>query len=351
MKEYQILLNEKTFSQIKSYFELLKWNKSRPGERLKKAISDLDLNSIKIEDFIKLLINTKKTRIFAESEVIGDGSDWNETELSILGDINISVPVTVYDNGLHANPAVHTEPFGATLIYVPGALLENMRGGKPADWDEVVSDNRLDLEKFYELYERRLFAPFMYINDVAKKNNELALVTVPGLGCGQFAGKFSGLLGSCLRDVLISFLKKHSELFSCIKVVYFDPYDECSDERIKIDHISFFTRPLLKGNQHKPQLCRPVEYEDECDDFSRCRLFSLVAWDHVSWPGNDFYAGTRATDDGVKAAATDSMFRITGVEGVYDFENFMYSPPIGFETWEDVVLGKGIEIEGKLLVF
>ena len=36
-------------------------------------------------------------------------------------------------------------------------------------------------------------------------------------------------------------------------------------------------------------------------------LFSVVAWDHVSWPGNDFYAGQRKTDDGVKAAATTAM--------------------------------------------
>jgi len=40
-------------------------------------------------------------------------------------------------------------------------------------------------------------------------------------------------------------------------------------------------------------------------------------WDHVSWPGNDFYGGSRSTDDGVKAAATDSMAALTGVEGRY----------------------------------
>jgi hypothetical protein len=228
-----------------------------------------------------------------------------------------------------------------------------MKGGVPADWDEVVFGDRLDLEKYYELYERRLFAPFMHINDIAKKNNEFALVTVPGLGCGQFAGKFSGMLGNYLRDMLIVFLKKHSDLFSCIRVVYFDPYDECSNERIEIDHISFMVRPLLKDNKHKPQLCRPVDYEDEGDDFSRCSLFSLVAWDHVSWPGNDFYAGARFTDDGVKAAATDSMFRITGIEGGYDIERKVYLPPVGFETWENVVIENGIEIEvdGNLVVF
>ena len=330
MKEYQVLLNEKTFSQIKSYLKLLRSNKSVPGARLKKAISDFDLSSIKIEEFIKLLLNTKKPQIFAESAVIGDGTDWNETELSILGDISISVPVTVYDNGLHVNPGVHTEPFESTLIYTPGALLENRQGNKPADWDEVVSDSKLDLNGFFELYERRLFAPFVYINEVSKKNNEVALITVPGLGCGQFAGKFKGALGSCLRDVIVSFVKKYSDLFSLITVVYFDPYSECYNERIEIDHVTVLVRPLLRDNQDKPQLCKPVDYEDDGDDFSKCRLFSFVAWDHVSWPGNDFYIGTRFTDDGVKAAATDSMFRITGVEGFYDVKKNEYLPPVEF---------------------
>ena len=46
-----------------------------------------------------------------------------------------------------------------------------------------------------------------------------------------------------------------------------------------------------------------------------CELYSMVAWDHVSRPGNDFFGGARATDDGVKAAATDSMRTLTGIAG------------------------------------
>ena len=54
------------------------------------------------------------------------------------------------------------------------------------------------------------------------------------------------------------------------------------------------------------------------NDFNDMDLYIVVAWDHVSWPGNDFYIGARATDDGVKAAATDVMFKMTGIEGSYD---------------------------------
>jgi hypothetical protein len=66
-------------------------------------------------------------------------------------------------------------------------------------------------------------------------------------------------------------------------------------------------------------------------------LFSFVAWDHVSWPGNDFYLGSRVTDDGVKAAATNSMQIITGIEGFYDIAENCYLPPRTFDTWFKVV--------------
>lgn len=96
-------------------------------------------------------------------------------------------------------------------------------------------------------------------------------------------------------------------------------------------------RPLTKGNEEKPQLCRPESHQDSGDDFSACELVSIVAWDHVSWPGNDFYIGSRATDDGVKAAATDSMKALTGIGGVYDTYANEYRPPEEYRNWEDAV--------------
>jgi hypothetical protein len=68
----------------------------------------------------------------------------------------------------------------------------------------------------------------------------------------------------------------------------------------------------------RPQLSRPGTHADDDDDrrgLDGCRLFSFVAWDHVSRPGNDFYGGARATDDGVKAAATNAMEVMTGGDG------------------------------------
>ena len=98
------------------------------------------------------------------------------------------------------------------------------------------------------------------------------------------------------------------------------PFSECSNAQLEIHGISLKVRPLLQGNLAKSQLCPPQAYAEVGDDFTGCLLFSMVAWDHVSWPGNDFFAGSRCTDDGVKAAATNSMAVLTGIEGRYDAE-------------------------------
>lgn len=162
------------------------------------------------------------------------------------------------------------------------------------------------------------------------------MLTIPGLGCGQFAGPFAGQLGVELQSVLERLLEKHGRTFPHIKTIFFGPYSECSNARLEIHGIPLMVRPLLQGNHDKPQLCHPTAYQELDDDFSDCILFSVVAWDHVSWPGNDFFAGSRCTDDGVKAAATDSMKAATGIEGRYDTGREAYPPPAPYRTWENV---------------
>ncbi len=345
MQRYKVLMHSHTFQSAKSYLHALQFETSSPGAILHRLLKNIDLPNLSIVPFVELLLQTKEPQIFAESAVIGDGSDWNLTELSILGDIGFAVPVIVFDNGLHHSPEIHSAPFSATLLYIPGALLQNGRGYMPADWKEVTKDGSLVFESYYNLYQRRLLPSFLYANELAGSRNTQAIITIPGLGCGLFAGIFKGQLGAELKKVLIDFMNQFSHRFPNIRAVYFDPYQECNNERYEINHISLFVRPLTKGNQHKPQLCRPQVYEDPGDNFSHCELFSFVAWDHVSWPGNDFYIGSRATDDGVKAAATNSMAVMTEIEGHYDGQTNTYNPPKPFGDWGDAVQQRGVQLK------
>jgi hypothetical protein len=331
------------------YLQCLRAGKGQAGGRLQSRLKGAALQGMTELDLVGNLFDTKKPQIFAESAVGGDGSDWNLTELGLLGDLSVAVPVTIFDDGNHYAPTRHATPFPGTLVFTPGALLRNGLGHTPADWNEVTGpDGQLSPEGYYGLYRRRLFPVFRYVNQRAAGPRS-AFLTIPGLGCGQFAGRFRGQLGTQLEAVLQKFLTEYGPSFPNLRAVYFDPYNEGKNARHEIHGISLLVRPLTApGNPGKSQLCRPADYAEAADDFSGCALFSMVAWDHVSWPGNDFYTGSRATDDGVKAAATSSMFVLTGVEGSYDAECGKYQPPEPYRYWEEVV-AEGVRKRGLRL--
>ena len=337
------MLHRKAWAKLIAYQENLV-SGGEAGAYLSEQLSDKNLSKLPIESFLEVLIRTKRPQFFAESALSGGGSDWNPQELSILGDISIGLPVRVFDNGRHKSPEVHQEPFNANLIYTPGALLENGRGQTPADRDEIVRNDEIDPVAYNRLYERRLLPALKFANETAMQKGGQAFITIPGLGCGQFAGVFYHKLGPYLKDAIKTILEAHGPKLPHLKAVYYDPYRECENERHLIHGINFLVRPLTKGNETKPQLCSPVAYQEPGDDFSGCALTSIVAWDHVSWPGNDFYIGTRSTDDGVKAAATNSMYGMTGIQGSYDPICKQYRPPAGFSNWNAVILQKGIQL-------
>lgn len=335
---YAIIVPEETEARAADYVRALRGDQTEQGALLRRRIQSADLQAMTAHELLGSLFDTKLPQIYAESEVVGDGSDWSLTELGLLGDISVAVPATIFDNGDHGAPIPHEPPFAGTLIFTPGALLRNGRGHTPADWSETTaSGGELSTQGYESLYRRRLLPVFRYINQHAARPRSV-FVTMPGLGCGQFAGPFRGQLGRRLQAVLESFLTEHGDSFPNLKAVYFDPYSECENSRREIHGISLMVRPLTApGNRGKSQLCRPATYAEQSDDFSGCALYSIVAWDHVSWPGNDFFIGSRATDDGVKAAATSSMSVLTGVAGEYHRAGGKYQPPGPFRNWEAVV--------------
>ncbi len=353
MRNYAILMHSDILTRAVNYHESLKAG-AAPGAFLKKQLEGKDVAGLSIEAFVEKLLQTKKPMIFAESAVVGDGSDWTSEELSLLGFISIATPVMIFDNGLHANPKVHAQPFAGTLLFSAGALLgTGAKGRSPADWDAVVTNNKIDAEAFYRFYEKRLLPVFLYADRVAAVKGRKAFITVPGLGCGMFAGPFVGRLGAELQRVLHRFLHEHGAAFRNIKALFYGPYNECENARHELHGISYLVRPFLRGNDTRPQLCHPTAYAEDGDDFSDCEFFSIVAWDHVSWPGNDYYGGSRSTDDGVKAAATSSMQSMTGFEGHYDARKFCYLPPAGYLSWHEVVTRNHLRLEaaGRLQVF
>ena len=339
----QILIPDATRKALSAYRCALVEGNAIPGKRVLSNLEAVDEETLTGAALLSALLQSKKPLIFAESAVAGDGSDWNAIELQLLSDVSVAMDVTIFDDGWHSSPEVHSQPFEGTLIFTPGALLRASGRSIPADWEEVVRDDgTLDDDAYDALYLRRLLPAFQHIEAHGKASGRPGLLTIPGLGCGQFAGRFHGQLGAALERALVNFLERHGADFPHLKAVYYDPYSECRPSRREIHGIPFLVRPLLDASGGKPQLCAPPAYQEAGDDFSNCRLFSIVAWDHVSWPGNDFFGGSRATDDGVKAAATNSMEVLTGVAGSYSAERSAYLPPPPFGTWTEVIAEKRI---------
>lgn len=349
--DYTVILHPETEANMVAYRDHLRSKGIHSaGARLARRLAGS--GEIEVATLIRCILNTKLPMIFAESEVRGDGSDWTARELSLLGDIGIATDVTIFDDGRHSRPRMHDQPFKGHLLFVPGALLRCDSGGVPADREAVVRDRQIDQQAYEQLYERRLLPLLLHADTKAAASGTLALVTIPGLGCGQFAGPFKGTVGEHLRNALIALLEQYGRLLPNIAAIYYDPYSECRNERHRFGDLSFLVRPLTGGNEGKPQLCHPQVYAEEGDDFGGCTLFSFVAWDHVSWPGNDFFGGSRSTDDGVKAAASSSMLAMTGIAGNYDTASNCYLPPAGFSDWGHVIrkLDLRLEVEGRLKV-
>ncbi|WP_143741882.1 hypothetical protein [Thiorhodovibrio frisius] len=343
---YQWLLHAEAAQALAAYREhLAAQGPTRAGGYLRAELGGDAAAALSDREFLQRLVNTKRPQYFAESAVYGDGRDWNATELSLLGDLGLAVPVQVFDDGRHQSPEIHDQPLFATLLFIPGALLRNGRGCRPADWDAVTRDNAIDPVGYNALYERRLLPLLEYADADAAKRGQAAVVTLPGLGCGQFAGPFAGSLGARLQEALVALLQRHAAKLKHIKLVYYDPYIECTNQQVEFASLSLRVRPFLQGNADKPQLCAPERYAEPGDDFSQCRLYSVVAWDPVSWPGNDFWAGVRVTDDGVKAAATDLMSVITGISGQYDRRHHSYQAPPPYPNWEALVQDQGIRLQ------
>ena len=335
-----LLIPDDTRERLAEYERALRLGIAKPGKRVAASWTAG-------ADLLTGLMRSKMPQIFAESAVTGDGSDWNLIELGLLGDISVAMEVTAFDDGRHSQALVHTETMDAALVFVPGALLRCGGPSQPADWGEIVEkvegENRIKADAYDALFARRLLPGFRWIEELAKARRQQALVTLPGLGCGQFAGPFRGRLGVELERALRRCLDLYGWELPHIRAVIFDPYDECQPARALHGGIDFRVRPLTMGGH--PQLSLPgVHADDESDrkELADCFLFSFVAWDHVSWPGNDFFGGSRCTDDGVKAAATSSMAAVTGINGRYCEKRAAYLPPEPHSTWGALVESLGI---------
>lgn len=383
---YNFVLNEETVNKAQKYKKDIEERKATPGKFLRALIiknSSQDtgttfkqknsfaaeqgyispyfvnetLKTIDLETFIELIIQTKVPCVFAESQPHLDGNDWNSEETSILGDIGFHAQVTVYGDGKWGGSVNHESPFEGHLLFVPGALLKSS-GQRTADMEEVDPENKkvhVDDEKFYNLYRRRLLPQLLEANKIAADEGKKAFVTLPGIGAGAFAGNYQKeQLQKKLKVALERILKENAGNLTNIAGIYYDPFDDTPAAEKKFEGISFIVnstnQPGTRGAIS--QLQHPRKYGEE---FKDCIFFSIVGWDHFSWPGNDLYGGSPWTDDGAKAAATSLMQVVTGIEGEYvkdhRYKSFTGGVFVTKENktakWQDSVVKNSVKLKTK----
>jgi len=383
-KDYKVTLNQETLSKIKLYLTKIKEHKEELskilGGRLLNEITNKAkgkgekiedcLKSLNEDDFLNLLLNTKKPKSFAEQATIHtltkiktEISDakkepgWNIDEVDILENIAICVPVTIYDDGGHKGQQVHKEPFQGELLYIPGPVFKGEAAPNLKSYKEIVSNGKFQEDKFVKIMKERLMPVFLHANEAATADNP-AFITIPGISCGLFGGKFSNSgskeIPKALNKAIKELLSENHSSLSNIACVHLDTYAQGSlgeDEDLagkKFGNITYRTQELEKntsgdGKNRRQQLDHPKNFDKK---FSRCKLFSVVAADALSWPGNDMNIGSRETDEGVKTGATNAMSVMTGIQGEYKpkKKSGEYELKDG-ETAKIVIDCKGIRIE------
>lgn len=198
--KYVIVMSEQVYNEAERYKMNITECKRKAGWYLENVYKEIP--SLKIANtlsFIEMLLRTKKPTIFAESAIQGDLTDWNQTELEILSDIGVAVPVTIYDDGRHGQKSSFETPFSGYLLYISGALLAGK--GMIADLPRVTGSDRktISLTRYEALYQKRLIPMLFFANETAQKDGKQAVITIPGLGCGCFAGSYKGQLDLCVN--------------------------------------------------------------------------------------------------------------------------------------------------------
>lgn len=310
-----------------------------PGRRVSSVLGQRTIQSLTPKDLFEVLVQSREPTRYAESEVKADGTDWTVDELALLGDMGFACEVEVFDDGRHALPNVHKKSFNGLLLFMSGALLRNDFGRIVPDYQECVVDGTIQSDAFQNLIARRIRPLLKYASQYAKERDRSIVVTVPGVGCGQFAGSV-GSNNDIPKELSLAIerlLNEEGEAFTHIACVRFDSYASLKDSEKVIHGISYRVRPHVRSLFPRAQLSEVSRFEEQEGEFANCLLASVVAWDPVSWPGNDFYIGNRATDDGVKAAATSLMREITGVKGEYVASREGYYPVDSDDPWEQII--------------
>lgn len=347
---YQVVMSENALKAARDYKQQLINKQATAGHYLTQQLSGKDLRVMTDQDFITCLMQTRKPQIFAESAVAIDGSDWNSQESALLGAMSVSMNAQAFNDGAFAGQ--QNQEQSIRLIYTAGPLLQvqyDRKGDKvkrSPDYSKAVKDGKIDQEAYNALIEDRLFPALLDASNAALAANKSSVFVIPGLGCGQFGGAFGDegdrTIKSNLNVAIQACLAKHAAQLKGLAGVVFDGYTGTPNTTATIGHIKYAAN--ANSAQGRPLMSQSSVFATELGlpPSDPITLSRLVAWDHFSFPGNDYWSSNnRATDDGVCGGSTDTCSIITGQPGHYDGARKLYLSDQG-PDWGQVARMKSI---------
>ena len=301
---YSFVLDEDTLKIITDYKQALVSKDILPGIALKELLNENDdedipdfIDSLTTLGFINLLLNLKVPNGSARISLAAPSqSEYNIHELNILARIGTVIYTHVHNDGKQSEFDSYETPVPCIMGFVSAPLFD-INDSAPANQEPVNSSsgrNQINSENYIKEMKHRILPVLIKMNDEALMRGKKLSITIPGLGCGIFAGCYSmfrrdndnitAQLDCALRAMLI----KHEHRLKCIINIQFDElqYDGHSplSTEQKIGHIWYkFVADATSTNSRAPlALAKDSSGED-------VMLGTIVEGDLLSWMGKGMW--------------------------------------------------------------
>ena len=339
-RRFSIAYSDDIEQLLSNYLNALQSGAKTMGVYLAQYIArhQIDINKINTLELYQAILRTRLPVIFAERDAKFDGSDWNEDEYHILALASNTTEVLAYGNGSSGYKTAidfkfHDKPQRMHLLHCYGPILKE---GLP-DYKNLVKNGNLQYHEYYEDIREKWLPELLKFNASVGQAGKKGIAFIPGIGCGEYAGEFRGIMGIFLNQAIIDILQNYNKILTNIIGVVFDPFDECEGHCEEIGHIKYCVAPSakehpqpLKALDGKVMVLAPLSSTKERIDFFRTLypgiqleedkivLLTKNPGDLIAGIGCDVVAGHKVTGDGRNVGDTDAMAVHTGEEGVYD---------------------------------
>ncbi|CAK8163574.1 hypothetical protein CAXC1_80032 [Candidatus Xenohaliotis californiensis] len=234
--------------------------------------------------------------------------DTEENDALMLLNITVKDLTTIN----HKRPCVALEEKNRMNIDLVLALLSNMEDTRHTDTKLAKEDGDLDKEGYIKLAKSRLLPMLQSINHSAGEKGKKALVNIPGIGAGIFAGdrKRENSIKELLAKKVIPELLQENN-FPNIRMVIFDPFDmpkKPEQERLDTNNIDY--RIVLSKNENfsaynKSDYIRLFNFRDEKD----C-VVVLAGACNASIFGHNGLSQNDKTDESSKVSGTNMLEKL-----------------------------------------